>query len=148
MKTVRYKNIRFLAYRLQYIRATKTKRRGEKIMPEEFEIISSYTAEEAVEDGILVDVSDTAKELGFVWPVRITQSVHDLCTPPKSNKIQSYNGRLWDVLWMCSLAIKKAKKGDSMVEFLTRIGRKNETLWACLDGTSGMAIHIMKPEDY
>jgi hypothetical protein len=64
----------------------------------DFEVISVYTAEQAVEDGMLADVSETAHEMGYNkdFKVRITRSVYDLCTPPKSNKIQSFEGRLWD----------------------------------------------------
>jgi len=112
------------------------------------EIISSYTADEAIDDGYLIDVSEMAKEAGFVWPVRITQSVHSLCTPPASNKIQSYEGRLWDVLFVGSMAVRRTAKRENMVTFKVRIGKKNHVLWACIDGTSGPAIHIMLPEDY
>ncbi len=111
------------------------------------EVISSYTAEQAVEDGILADVSEMAKEAGFSIPVRITRTVYDLCTPTKSNKIQSFDGRLWDVLYMAMIAIRRATD-ESMTTFVVKIGRKNHTLWATLDHTSGPAIHIMKPEDY
>jgi len=118
-------------------------------MLENAEIISTYTADEAIDDGYLIDVSDMAKEAGFRWPVRITQSVHTLCTPPKSNKVQSYDGRLWDVLWMGFLAVRRStSRRENMVTFIVRIGKKNHTLWAVIDGTSGPAIHIMLPEDY
>jgi len=111
------------------------------------EPISVYTAEQAVEDGYLADVSEIAKEMGFKWPVRISSAVHDLCTPPKSNKIQSYQGRLWDVLYLAKLAISRSND-DQMAVFKVKIGRKIETLWALLDGTSGPAIHIITPQEY
>ena len=119
-------------------------------MFENVETIYSYTAEEAVEDGVLVDVSEMGKEAGFKWPVRISQSVHTLCTPPKSNKIQSYDGRLWDVLWMGFIAIKRAKNTTpgSIIKYRVKIGRKLHTLWITIDGTCGPAIHIILPEDY
>ncbi len=111
--------------------------------------IYSYTAEQAIEDGILVDVSSMAKEAGFTWPVRITRGVHDLCTPPKTNKIQSYQGRLWDVLWMAYCKIKMTKdKEEGLVPFKVKLGPKLYILWACIDGTSGPAIHIMLPSEY
>ena len=114
------------------------------------EIISTYTAKDAIEDGVLVDVSEMGKEAGFKWPVRITRSVHELCIPPKSNKIQSYDGRLWDVLWMGFVTITKTKKYDqtAILEYQVKIGRKLHTLWLAIDGTCGPAIHIMLPEDY
>jgi len=111
------------------------------------EPISVYTAKQAVEDGFLVDVSEIAKEAGFNLPVRISSAVHDLCTPPKSNKIQSYQGRLWDVLYLATMAIRRSKD-DQMAVFRVKIGRKIETLWALLDGTSGPAIHIITPQEY
>ncbi len=114
---------------------------------EDAEIISSYIADQAVEDGTLVDVSEMAKEAGFTIPVRITRTVHDLCEPPKSNKIQSYSGRLWDVLWMALNAIRRATD-ESMTTFTVKIGKRNHEMWATLDHTSGPAIHIIKPEDY
>lgn len=113
------------------------------------EIISVYTGEEAVADGILVDVTETAQEAGFKWKVRITRTVHNLCKPPKSNKIQSYEGRLWDVLWLAKMAIKRSSANETIIEYTVKIGRKNETLWIAIDGTNGYpAIHIIKPEDY
>jgi hypothetical protein len=113
------------------------------------DIIFSYTAEQAVEDGILVDVSEMAKEVGFALPVRITQGVHQLCTPPKSNRVASYSGRLWDVLWMAMrIMFLMQSRDDGFVEFRVRIGKKNERLWATMDGTSGPAVHIMRPEEH
>ena len=116
------------------------------------EVISSYTAEQAVEDGILVNVpEDLSRDAGFKVPIRITCAVHDLCTPPKSNVVQSYTGRLWDVLWMARWGINqhiKQKKRGRIVEFYVRIGRENERLWVCPDGTSGEALHVLKPEEY
>lgn len=118
-------------------------------MFENTKIISSYTAEQAVENGVLVDVSEMGKEAGFKWPVRITRSVHNLCTPPKSNKIQSYEGRLWDVLWMGFVEIKRDSNNHSgILPYKVKIGRKLHTLWLSIDETCGPAIHIMLPEDY
>ena len=38
-------------------------------------VISVYTRAQAIEDGILVDVSDTAREAGFKIPVAVTRAV-------------------------------------------------------------------------
>jgi len=117
-------------------------------MWENAEIISVYDAAMAEEDGVLVNVTDQAKELGFKWTVRISRGVHELCTPPKSNKIQSYRGRLHDVLWMALLAIKRSN-GDNLVPYKLKIGRKIETLWITIDGTMGEpALHIILPSEY
>ena len=37
--------------------------------------ISTYSRAQAIEDGILVDVSDTAREAGFTIPVAATRTV-------------------------------------------------------------------------
>lgn len=116
--------------------------------------IYSYTAEDAMNDGILHDVSELAKEAGFIIPVRITNGVLALVNPSKKAKEfgQSYNGRLWDVLWMASLAVRKAQN-ETLTEFkvIFQDGPKRkytEKLWAALDMTSGPAIHIMQPSEY
>jgi len=113
------------------------------------DIIFSYTAEQAMEDGILVDVTEMGHEAGFSknFKVRVTRSVYDICTPPKSNKYESFDGRMWDVLWMAMNAVKR-NRDDNFCKFVVRIGRKNISLFAVLDTTSGPAIHIMFPEDY
>lgn len=116
------------------------------------EVIYSYTAEQAIEDGILVDVTEMANQIFQVgcdmsWKYRISINVHHACTPPK-NSTQDYNGRLWDVLNLARHAIRKAERGSDLVEFTCKLGRKNLKLWACLDSTSGSAIHIITPEEY
>ena len=62
-----------------------------------------YTRREAIEDGVLIDVTDLAKDAGFVVPAAITASVEILVTPTGlecDEWGQSRTGRLWDVLWM------------------------------------------------
>lgn len=124
-------------------------------MFESVEIISTYTAAQAEEDGFLVNVTEAARETGFKWTTRISAGVHKLCTPPKSNKIQSYRGRLHDVLWMAFMTIKRNAKNSawnespSIIAYKLKIGKKIETLWITIDGTMGEpAIHIITPSEY
>jgi hypothetical protein len=117
-------------------------------MFENADIISVYDASMAEEDGVLVNVTNEAKELGFKWTVRISRGVYELCTPPKSNKIQSYRGRLHDVLWMALIAIKRSKD-QNLIAYKLKIGRCIETLWITIDGTMGEpALHIILPSEY
>lgn len=114
-------------------------------------VIFSYTAEQAVKDGVLVDVTDMASQIfqvgcDMTWKYRISVNVHQACTPPK-NSTQDYDGRLWDVLNVARTAIRNAKEGDKLVEFHCKLGRKKLRLWAMLDTTSGPAIHIITPEE-
>ena len=71
------------------------------------DVIYSYTRAQALEDGVLVDVSEIAREAGFVVPVAITAALHATLDeiPEDLQGWQSYNGRLWDVLWMAYVEI-------------------------------------------
>ena len=118
-------------------------------------LIYSYTAEDAINDGFLHDVSEMAKEAGFKWPVRITAGVFDLVKPSDSAKQygQSFKGRLWDVLNMARLAVRRASPDETLTTFevIFQDGpkiRKTKELWAALDTTFGPAIHIMLPSEY
>ncbi len=79
------------------------------------EPISSYTRAQAIEDGVLIDVSTTAREAGLVWPVALTAAAWSDCVEwtdatekRKGFTGQSESGRLWDVVWMLSLAVRAA----------------------------------------
>jgi len=77
-----------------------------------------YTRAQAIEacperrrrDGALVDVSETAKEVGFRLPMAITEALYNCLTPTHADQAigQDYDGRLWDVLWVAAFAIKLA----------------------------------------
>lgn len=112
-------------------------------------VISSYTAKQAIEDGILVEVDEKlASNAGFKWPVRLTSHLHSTLIPPKGST-QDYTGRIWDVLFLARLAIKRNTEDSGLVEYTVKIGPKNHRLWICIDGTDGFpALHIMHPEDY
>lgn len=114
-------------------------------------VISSYSRAQALEDGELVDVSDLAKQAGFRLPTAITRTVHALCTPQKSS-CQDYTGRLWDVLFLASLASRMAvKRGshDPRVYFMVKLGRKNHRLILHIGpgDEAEPVLTIMAPED-
>lgn len=92
-------------------------------------VIYSYTRAQALDDGQLVDVTDMARQAGFKYPTAITNTVHVMCTVPKSNHFQTYNGRLWDVLFLASLAARGAgKRGENRAYFKVKIGRRSPML--------------------
>jgi len=74
--------------------------------------ISCYSRAQAISEGTLVDVSDTAEcqEAGFVVPVALTAAVFTLCVevPECVADQQDVKGRLWDVLYMLALHGKGA----------------------------------------
>ena len=62
-------------------------------------VIFSYTRAQAIADGVLVDVSELAKEAGFKYPIALTSAAWaDCVTVPEGADDQDEIGRLWDVL--------------------------------------------------
>jgi DNA repair protein RadC len=76
----------------------------------EAEMIYTYTRAQALSDGVLIDVSAMAKEAGFRCPATITAALYTELNPNQSERSygQSYEGRLWDVLFMAQLAARRA----------------------------------------
>ena len=70
-------------------------------------VIISYSRAEAIADGVLIDVTETAKEAAFRIPVALTSSVWaEYVAEPSGVEDEDESGRLWDVLWMLSIAIR------------------------------------------
>jgi hypothetical protein len=82
-------------------------------------VIYSYTRAQALADGVLVDVTETAKEAGFQLPVAITEALENHLTPNRADQGlgQDYDGRLWDVLWLAAFTIKLTERGTDTVNF-------------------------------
>jgi hypothetical protein len=82
-------------------------------------MIYAYTRAQAIQDGVLVDVTETSKEVGFKLPVAITEALHNRLTPTKADASlgQDYDGRLWDVLWLAAFRIKLADRGMDTITF-------------------------------
>ena len=82
-------------------------------------VIYAYTRAQAIEDGVLIDVTETAKEAGFKLSVAITAALHGRLTPTLAdqNLGQDYDGRLWDVLWLAAFTVKLADPGMDTVTF-------------------------------
>jgi hypothetical protein len=99
------------------------------------DLIHVFSREQAIEDGVLVDVSEMAAEAGFRWPVAVTRAVWALIqdVPPRFQGIQDPDGRLWDVLWLARLA---ARRGGVEVHYrmVLHHGRK---VYAILKMVSG-----------
>lgn len=75
------------------------------------EMIDSYSRAQAIADGVLVDVTEAAKEAGFRLPVAITGGVWTRCVAWRNaDANQDEHGRLWDVLWLAHLASRRAKE--------------------------------------
>ncbi len=97
------------------------------------EVIYAYTRAQALADGVLVDVSETAREAGFRWPVAMTCTAWDDCVAwsEDDNDRQTHqdeSGRLWDVLWMAMNAVRRESGGKSQLLFeLYRVPRDGKS---------------------
>ena len=90
------------------------------------EPIHVYSRTQALEDGVLIDVSKTAKEAGFRIPVALTHAVWVDCVEgvkEEEKAIQDEEGRLWDVVFMSALAAQRANQEGSAQVLLMRVPR-------------------------
>lgn len=84
---------------------------------EDLEVISTYTREQAIEDGVLVDLTEWASAEkgflgGFTCPVAVTAALWGAieAIPASLKGIADVRGRAHDVLWMASLAVRAMQK--------------------------------------
>lgn len=84
-------------------------------------LILAYTRKQAIADGVLVDVTETAREAGFVIPVAVTCGVWAECVRvPDGVTGQDEAGRLWDVLMMLRFTVRRASEGNR-VDFAVHV---------------------------
>lgn len=99
-------------------------------------VIFSYTRRQAIEDGVLIDVTETAKEAGFKIPVAISSGAWNECvrwTDTDEDRHRTYqdeSGRLWDVLFMLHAAIKGGINAVSQYE--GKLGGSSEIIYSFL----------------
>ena len=86
-----------------------------------FEVVSSYTREEALADGVLVDVSEIAKEAGIKYPVALTEALwrgYIVPTRELEDVGQSIDGRLWDLLFLFAFYARKEEDKEFLYNCL------------------------------
>lgn len=88
--------------------------------------IYTYTRVQAIEDGVLVDVSKMAKEAGIKHPTAFTTRVWVQCVQvPADVPGQDETGRLWDILWCFRWAVSQQVAGTAN-ELQFRVGVQND----------------------
>jgi len=120
-------------------------------------VIISYTRAEAIEECVLIDVTETAKEAGFRTPVAVTSSVWaDYIAVPNGVEGQDERGRLWDVLMMLRFAIRSGKGSGSIIRYRLYVRNDNrdadppevELKAVCGPDDDGMpCVTVMLPEE-
>ena len=112
------------------------------------DLIHAYTRAQAIDDGMLIDVTDEARTggCGFTFPVALTAAAWEAAvTVPKSNRVQTESGRLHDVLWMLRCAIRSGQGNLSQTNYRLKVGRKLVSLKSiCGPGDDGT---IMLPHE-
>jgi len=98
------------------------------------DIISTYTRAQAIEDGVLIDISSTAKEAGFEWPVAMTAGAWADCVTwsdrdSQAQVYQDQSGRLYDVIFIAFQAISLSREtGDRLLFRLYRVPRDGHSM--------------------
>jgi hypothetical protein len=88
-------------------------------------LIHCYTRAQAIADGVLVDVSGTAREAGIRSPVALTRAVWERCVVvPPGVMCQDEAGRLWDVCWLLACVIRGCP-GGPVVRFAVHVRNDN-----------------------
>jgi len=80
------------------------------------DVISTYTREQAIDDGVLVDLSELGREAGFKFPVAVTARLWAEYIANESALEapgQSEQGRAWDVLSMLMFAVRLGRASGS-----------------------------------
>ena len=112
--------------------------------------ISIYTRADALSDGMLVDVSEMAREAKFRIPVAVTTSVWEECIYWPEDEANGYgqstDGRLWDVLFLAHCEIASARGIDQYLENKLNViprGTKPENTGA-IDDFTGAELRTLK----
>jgi hypothetical protein len=87
---------------------------GEATYPE---VINAYSRAQAIDDGVLVDVTQSARETGFRHPVAITRAAWDTCvtmSPAAERAGCDERGRLHDLLWVLFCTIRRNHGGPEL----------------------------------
>jgi len=122
---------------------------------DDFEIIHAYSREQAITDGVLIDVTDLARKAGFKLPVCVSDHLyHGYVVPPDGmeGEGQSVEGRLHDLFTMTKAAMATRWEGDRVYyQVLFKMPRSLD-LVKCLavvgPGDEGEpVITLMLPED-
>ena len=88
--------------------------------------IYKYTRKQAIDDGVLIDVSELAEEAGLRYPTAVTAAVWQryVKVAPEA-EWQDEAGRLWDILWMCRVHGQRAS--PKATEILFRLYVANDS---------------------
>jgi hypothetical protein len=93
--------------------------------PMEWDVIYAYTRQQAIDDGVLVDLMqpelvELVHNAGIKYPVAMTaEAFHEYVelTPMAQEMCNDLKGRLWDVLWMFRQAARECRGDKVLFDF-------------------------------
>lgn len=107
-------------------------------------VIFQYSRAQAIEDGVLIDLTEWAKETGFRIPVACTAAVwNGYIVPTQRTRDlgQSERGRAHDLLWMLFNAVRKNGSGDSLLFDVMFLQTPNRRVLVKLKSVCGPGDH-------
>ena len=105
------------------------------------EPISTYTREQAIEDGFLIDLNQIIpqNESGFNAPIACTPQVWAVIERTAKGPHHDAHGITWDILWLMRSYYKQ--ESDNARVFRVKIGRQYQYFRAIADG-DGITIKL------
>ncbi len=122
----------------------------------DFHVIDSYSQQQAVEDGILANLSELfpieIKECGINIPLFCTSSVFEnyiKLTPTAERALNDEKGRAWDLIFMSKQALKAAAKTGNKYyfKFYCVVKRIKPTLCTCKVVYDGHSFTILETDE-
>ncbi len=108
---------------------------------------------QALREGVLVDVSEMAQQVGFVYPTAVSANLWDdiETIPEEFAGLETPEGRLWDVLYMAWIAIRQSKVDGSELRYHLALHTSERGPYpvklVCEPGDDGMqVITLSNPE--
>lgn len=101
---------------------------GATITPDGVSLFATDFRAQALREGLLVDVSQMAQEVGFAFPVAVTKNLwDDIQAIPQAYAIEDVEGRLWDVLMMGKHAVMQnpADRTELRYHVVLHVGNTN-----------------------
>ena len=107
-------------------------------------MIYRYSREDAIRDGVLIDITELAKENGFKFPTAITNTVWE-----KYLNKKDVTARVHDTMWMLYVAIKQSKTPSDRIFFELYYGKELVKLKAVIGPGDNLdpVLTIMLPEE-
>jgi len=105
------------------------------------EVISVYTRQQAITDGVLREISATmVEEAGFKLSTAITERLHGTIKTAEGHGLCSYDGALWDILQCMKWTARNNRgKETDRVYFRVKIGMHVHDLYCvCGPDDTGM----------